>query len=253
MDYGYNYKNASVSYEFIFDIVEDNNASADATWTLPYTLGGNFSLFANAGLNRSRHTNRDIRVVDSFDELRQMRCSEQDLRENIIYPIAGQIGVYEVVQTFIRLQDIHNPSTGEVFSFADTLMFTTTLTGGVKPTLVISPLPDRFRLASANGDFNARRNDVHTVTLSLAGSPPKTGEPAGSSLRTLVAGGSRSGSSRVVPVGTAGAGGVQTNSSLVSTTTIQSATDPKDRSLIELDRQRILAIQARSQNLLTGP
>jgi hypothetical protein len=241
---GIDYKTASVAYEFEFDITEDNNAAADATWTLPYTLGGSFSLAANAGLNRSRHTKRNFKIVDSFDELRQMKCEGDRPRENIIYPIAGEIGVYEVVATFIRLQQIDNPKSGEVFSFGDTLMFTTLLTGGVQPKLVISPLTDRFRLAAANADLNARRNDVHTVTLTLAGSPPKTSRPlVGASLRSSGAG----------LAGSMAVGGLQTNSSLVSTTIIQSAANPKDRALIELDRQRILALQARTQTLLIGP
>jgi len=238
------YKTASVAYEFDFDISEDNNASADATWTLPYTLGGSLSLVANAGLNRNRHTKRNFKIVDSFDELRQIDCWGDRPQENVIYPIAGDIGVYEVVRTFIKLQQIDKPKSGEVFTFADTLMFTTLLTGGVQPKLIISPLTDRFRLAGADADFNARRNDVHTVTLTLAGSPPKTSKPVvGASLRASAAG----------MVGSLGLVGLQTNSSLVSTTIIQSATNPKDRALIELDRQRILALQARTQNLLVGP
>jgi hypothetical protein len=238
---GIDYKTASVAYEFDFDISEDNNASADATWTLPYTLGGSFSLVANAGLNRNRHTKRNFKIVDSFDELRQMNCEGDRPRENIIYPIAGDIGVYEVVKTFIKLQQIDNPKSGEVFTFADTLMFTTLLTGGVQPKLIISPLTDRFRLAAADADLNARRNDIHTVTLTLAGNPPKTPKAiVGASLRSAAA-------------GLAGSAGLQTNSSLVSTTIIQSATNPKDRALLELDRQRILALQARTQNLLVGP
>jgi hypothetical protein len=241
---GIDYKTASVAYEFDFDISEDNNASADATWTLPYTLGGSLSLVANAGLNRNRHTKRNFKIVDSFDELLQINCADDRPQENIIYPIAGDIGVYEVVRTFIKLQQIGNPKSGEVFTFGDTLMFTTLLTGGVQPKLIISPLTDRFRLAGADADFNARRNDVHTVTLALAGSPPKTSKPiVGASLRSSAAG----------LVGSVGLVGLQTNSSLVSTTIIQSATNPKDRALIELDRQRILALQARTPNLLVGP
>jgi hypothetical protein len=238
---GIDYKTASVAYEFDFDISEDNNASGDATWTLPYTLGGSLSLVANAGLNRNRHTKRNFKIVDSFDELRQINCAGDRPQENMIYPIAGDIGVYEVVSTFIRLQKIDNPNSGEVFTFGDTLMFTTLLTGGVQPKLIISPLTDRFRLAAANADLNARRNDIHTVTLTLAGNPPKTS-------RTLVGASLRSSAA-----GSVGLVGLQTNSSLVSTTIIQSATNPKDRALIELDRQRILALQARTPNLLVGP
>jgi len=240
MENGYYYKTASIAYEFTFDITEGNNTTADATWTLPYTLGGSFSLAANAGMNRTRETTRNFKIVDTFEQLRQMPCVDQHLRKDLIYPIAGDIGVYEVVQTFIRLQKLDNPKSGEVFTFGDTLMFTTTLMGGVQPKLVLSPFTDRFRLTAADASLAVGRNDVHTVTLTLSGTPPKAAGPViGASLRAP----------------TVAALGAQTNpnSSLVSTTIIQSASNPTDRALLELDRQRILALQARTSNLLVGP
>jgi hypothetical protein len=240
VEHAYNYKTASIAYEFTFDITEGNNTTADATWILPYTLGGNFSLSASAGMNRTRQTKRNFKIVDTFEQLRQMPCVDQHLRDDLIYPIAGDIGVYEVVQTFIKLQKINNLKSGEVFTFADTLMFTTTLMGGVQPRLVISPLTDRFRLTAADANLSAGRNDIHTVTLTLSGSPPKaTGPMIGASLRA--------------PAVTGLAGESNPNSSLVATTIIQSAVNPTDRALLELDRQRILALQARTQNLLVGP
>ena len=240
IEHAYNYKTASIAYEFTFDITEGNNTTADATWTLPYTLGGSFTLSANAGMNRTRHTNRNFKIVDTFEQLRQMPCADQRLRDDLVYPIAGDIGVYEVVQTFIRLQQVYNPRSGQVFTFGDTLMFTTTLMGGLQPKLVISPLTDRFRLAAADANLAAGRNDIHTVTLTLSGSPPKvTGPAIGASLR----------SPAVAGVGFE----PNPNSSLVSTTMIQSGVNPTDRALLELDRQRILALQARTQNLLVGP
>lgn len=235
VDLGYYYKTASIAYEFQFDITEDNNASGEVASTIPFLNGGNFSLVANAGSNRSRQTKRNFKIADTFDELRQTRCEPIIAATDVIYPIAGDIGVYEVVGTFIRLQNVENAKSGEVFTFADTLMFTTSLNGGVQPKLVLSPVTDRLRIVAANADFNARRNDIHTVTLTLAGSPPKaTKAPIGSTLAPL-----------------AGLSGG--NGNLISTTIIQSAVNPKDRALIELDRQRILALQARSQNLLVGP
>jgi hypothetical protein len=243
------YKTATVAYEFTFDITEDNNAMADATWGLPYVLGGNFSLGANGGFNRTRHTTRNFKIVDTFEELRLTKCDGVDPQpENLIYPISGEIGVYEVVKTFINMQQIDNPNSGEVFTFHDTLMFTTFLTAGVQPKLVISPFSDRFRLAAANGNFNATRNDVHTVVITLAGTPIKSPRIAlGASFRATAAQLARSTGGGVDLVG------LQTNSSLISTTILQSAANPKDRALLELDRERILRLQARSQNLLVGP
>ena len=233
------YKTASVAYEFTFDITEGNNASADAAWILPYSLGGAFTLGASAGANRARHATRNFRIVDTFDELIATNCSrEARPRDNIIYPVAGDIGIYEVVKTFIEMQQVDNTLSGEVFTFHDTLIYTTTMNAGVTPRIVMTPLTDRFRLVGASADLSASRTDIHQVVLALAGDPPKSRRtPMGSSLRTSVV----------------GLDGLQTNSSLVSTTIIQTGANPRDRALIELDRQRILALQARTRFLLVGP
>lgn len=234
-DVGYYYKTASVAYEFEFNITEDNNAGGDIASTIPFMNGGSFSVVANAGSNRIRQTKRNFKIADTFDELRQTECSREKIEANWIYPIAGDIGVYEVVRTFILLQNVRNQRSGEVFTFADTLTFTTSLNGGVQPKLVLSPVTDRFRIVAANASFNASRSDIHTVTLTLAGAPPKsTNSPVGKTLVPLV-------------------GLTAGNNSLVATTIIQSAVNPKDRALLELDRQRLLTLQQRSQNLLVGP
>jgi hypothetical protein len=248
-----NYTTASISYDFSFDIVEDNNASADGTWGLPYTLGGAFSLTANGQFNRTRHTIRNFKITDTFEQLYNTQCGEPpppgvaSQPENLIYPISGEIGIYEVVKTFINLQQIENPKAGEVFTFADTLQFTTTLSAGVQPTLVISPFPDRFRLAGAKGNFNADRTDMHKVVLTLAGEKPRllADRPGAKTSNTALGVSARAAAAQM--------GLLQTNSALVSTTLLQTGSNPKDRSLLELDRQRIIELQDRARNLLIGP
>jgi hypothetical protein len=243
--YKINYKTASIAYEFTFDITEENNARASGTWGLPYTLTGDFSLTANGTFDRSRNTNRNFKLVDSFEELYNTDCRGAGPQpENLIYPISGEIGVYEVVRTFIKLQQVGNPKAGEVFTFADTLKFVTLLSAGVQPKLVIGPFPDRFRLAGASGDFNASRLDIHKVVISLAGEKPRIGDPKVAKAAPLGASLTRA-ADRMV--------GVQTNSSLLSTTLLQGGSNPKDRALLELVRQEIKELQNRSPNLLIGP
>jgi hypothetical protein len=240
------YTTASISYAFTFDIFENNNASADGTWGFPYTLGGMFSLTASGQFDRNRHTTRTFTIVDTFEELYNTQCDDAAPQlENLLYPISGEIGIYEVVSTFINLQQVGNPKAGEVFTFADTLQFTTTLSAELKPKLVISPFNDRFRLAGANGDFRADRTDFHKVIITLAGEKPRllAGKPGAS--RTAFGLSARDTAAQM--------GLLQTNSALVSTTLIQTGSNPKDRSLLELDRQRIIELQNRAQNLLVGP
>ena len=237
IDHGQGFATAAIAYEFNFHIFETNNAGADATGTIPFLAGGSFSIVGSAALNRTRDNLRNFKLVDTFDDLRKMNCSQEALEKNWIYPIGGDIGMYEVVSTFMKLQKTENLSGSDVFTFADTLAFTTDVSGGLKPSLTLVSVPDGFRLTGANGNFTAERMDAHTVTLSLAAGrqPPRfAAAPLGATVFSPAA-------------------SIQTNSALLSTTLIQAAANAKDRALVELDRQRILALQARSQNLLVGP
>jgi hypothetical protein len=52
--------------------------------------------------------------------------------------------------------------------FSDKLTFTTKLVGGLKPSVKLSPVKGRFRLAEAAADLSADRTDVHKVTVAMA-------------------------------------------------------------------------------------
>jgi hypothetical protein len=262
--YGRNLPNAAVAYEFTFDVTEGNTAMANATGFVPFLNGGTFSLAGNAGINGTRETNRNFKTVDTFADLMNARCREGDLAKDFLYPVSGDVGMEEVVKTFIMLSRIDDasvpaPEPGttapagttagtDVFTFADTLTFTTTLTAGITPTLHLSPIPQQFRIMDASANFMAGRHDVHTVVVALAVVPqPKTtppGHPAATAKLARPALGSTIHFSAV---------GSTSPSSVLTTTAVQSTANARDRALIELDRQRILALQARTPNLIVGP
>jgi len=91
-----------------------------------------------------------------------------------IYPITGNIGLNEVVDTFIELINLKAGTT----NMSEELEFTTKLLGGIKPEVALSKLvPNQLRLISAELDAQADRTDVHKVTVTLifrAGPPPDT-------------------------------------------------------------------------------
>src|SRR5947207_2954928 len=156
---------ANISYEFTFTITETNNASGGVTWTLPFQAGGNFALTASAGSDLTRYTKRNFKIVDTFDDLRKANCTPETLEKNWIYPIAGDIGIYEVVATFAKLHSVENPLDSEIFSFHDTLTFDTNLAGGVQPTLTLIPVTDNFRVTGVTADLRARRIDNHALVI----------------------------------------------------------------------------------------
>ena len=110
--------------------------------------------------------------------------------------------------------------------FADRLKFTTMLSAGAGPKLTMSAVPGRFRATSVKADLDARRIDMHQVTIAAA-----------ARLRS--------------------APGVRvlspTTNSLLSTSIIQTQVGPEQRALLELDRQRLLTLQDRVTNQIVGP
>jgi hypothetical protein len=140
----------TLAYEFEFNINERNDAQAGFTLTNPFKRG-TFALTTGAGVERMRDAARNFRLVDSFGERRRADCRPEILEKNWMYPIAGDIGMYEAVATFAKLHQVENPELGgDMFSFADTLSFTTTLSSDVNATLSVAPVSQRLWLTAAN-------------------------------------------------------------------------------------------------------
>lgn len=65
MQYGRGFKDASIVYNFSFDIKELNDASGGFTLFHPFMSGGAFSLTASAGAKRNRDGFRNFELLDS--------------------------------------------------------------------------------------------------------------------------------------------------------------------------------------------
>jgi hypothetical protein len=251
------YTTAAIAYEFNFDITEtDTVTDAQAIFTKLFSTSF-FTLTLSSPLDqKSRQGVRNFRIVDAFSDAQKTDCPNDPLRKNLLYPISGDIGAYEVLATFIKLQRAHplgdigvpsppepggvigqqKPPTGDVFVFADRLTFTTTLTAGAKPRLMLNPVRGELRATNAKADLAVSRMDIHQVTIAVASGPqpiPKA------SARALL---------RSAP-----GYGPATTSSVLSTTIIQAQASAEQKALFELDRQRILALQEQVPNLLIGP
>lgn len=136
------YKDYAIAYNFDFTITETNNESANLAFAVPVP-NGTFTLGLGSGHNRTRKNLRTVYADDSFEDLFK-KLNDEDCDEsrreskNWEYPIAGKIGMYEVIQTFIGVNDdlrgrneAQSPS--GVDTFSDELTYTTTYTGCVDP------------------------------------------------------------------------------------------------------------------------
>jgi hypothetical protein len=262
--YGQGFNDASIVYQFTFDIMEHNDASAGFTLFNPFA-NGTFNLTANGASNRERDGNRNFELIDSFEDLRKMNCS-RDREVNWVYPLTGDIGMYDSVATFIRLQKADNPGGARVFTFADTLTYTTTITGGVTSTLTLNPVTEQFRFTAANAGLSGSRTDMHKVVVTMAAGHQTIIDRSGKrTLRRTVplvdAPIARSGGGRGADPGVAlsrndsGLGVAGSFNNLLSTRMLQQESGAENRALYEQDRQRQLELQRRSLDVrvLVGP
>jgi len=218
---------AAIGYEFLFTITENNNNSGDATFKYPFT-NGTFTLGVNAGAEKQRLSNRNFRIVETFRDLRRVDCSGQTAGRNRLYPIAGSVGLYETIDTYIQLERLTDLSPkGDMPAFADRLMYTTKLFGGVNPSVVLTPVTHRFRLAEANLHLLADRTDIHQVTVAMAVEHKKRPFVSRSGTRMMMA--------PITPLAAAAP---------------QSDADARGKVLLELDRQRVLDENVRVLRLL---
>lgn len=191
------YTTTAVTFDFNFEITEDNNHSVTAKFGLPFKTG-TFGLTASADANLSRKGKRQFQVVNSFFELHELPaqyCANIAAKSgNFVYPIVGKIGIEEVFETFVDIDN--NVLPGGILpakqhnntpTFTDTLTFTTVLDASIKPSITINPLKNgALRLSEASATFGPKRTDMHQLTLSLAkGQSIRSVEDARMTAKTL--------------------------------------------------------------------
>jgi hypothetical protein len=205
------YQSATIAYDFTFDITEDNAAGGAVNFLSALTHGA-FGLAANVGTDRQRQTIRNFRIGDTFEGLRTklLGCDTSDVMVtgNHVYPIAGKVGLDEMLKTFVDLNEFENltapPSKasasadgdGMILAYAeavpppkakkkkpapteapekpvpvlaDTFNFVTLISGSVTPTLTIVPVhPNRFNLTSASIPLSSSRKDTHKLVVAMS-------------------------------------------------------------------------------------
>jgi hypothetical protein len=237
----------AIGLVFDFDITENNTAGLNLGLTKIFPSGMfTMNVPPNSALMREAH--RTFTIVDTFAELKKAEadCSQEAIQSNFPYPIAGEVGLTEVIDTAIGIDQLGKaqPITtlpgapgGQAAVFSDDLTYTTTIdTGLVNPSATFSPVPGVLRLASVSGSFEANRKDVHQLTVAIAlPDPPKSTSQG----RMRVA-------ARSVPVQQTILG----SRGIPSKVLIHGTSNSQIRVLWELDRRRLLGEEDRLINAL---
>jgi hypothetical protein len=236
----------AIGFIFDFNITESNSASADLQFGKTFPSGA-FGLKLAPSSSLTRQAVRKFTTVDTFGELKSLQpfCSPETIQANFPYPIAGSIGLDEVIRTAIELDNLGLESAGVgslgglTAAFSDELIYTTMFdTGAIAPSVSLNAVPGVFRLASASASLQATRQDIHHLTLAIALPNPPPSTPKGE-LRMK---------SRAIPV----AQMILGSRGVPSKVLIHGTADPKVRVLWELDRRVLLGQEDRLINALSG-
>jgi hypothetical protein len=175
------YINTAIAMEFSFDITESGGAgfTADA---IRLISGGTAGVVVSGSDAVSRNNIRRFLIAETFGELldldeKKLDCRNPSSLPNFQYPIAGNIGMGELISTFIDLnqeKDLSPTSKDGPEVFGDTLKFTTTLSGAITPHVILAPVGNRWGVdPPTNIGLSAGRVDNHQLTIGLSiGKPP---------------------------------------------------------------------------------
>jgi hypothetical protein len=197
-------KSIAIVYSFSLQGTDSDSLMPSATFVAPVP-NGMWTFNPAVGDSVMRQNVRTFTIVDNFDLLSRMdarRCTANP--PNYQYPIVGNIGIAEMMKTFVALaahadltgeeavqigQDSALPiaSNAETPTMVDTISFTTMLSAGVTPTLALTPVGSGTQLTGAALGVSFSRNDVHQVIIGLAlPAPIVVSDQAGKhSLRTM--------------------------------------------------------------------
>jgi hypothetical protein len=183
----------SAVFLFDFEVSEDNNLSSTGSVAWPAVLAGipgSFTMGYDVGDKRQRLAKRTVKLAATFDEFVVSLADRRDgnqpkldcRRANIpapgaapgTYPITGNIGLEIVIREYIAMLNSGKFKAGGE-SYTDKIQFTTTINGGLKPSIDLARKPGPT--VKVSGDISATRKDVHALTLSLA--PPEGDKSAG--------------------------------------------------------------------------
>jgi hypothetical protein len=185
-----------IVYSFQLTMTEANNYDLNSTFERMISNG---SQTINPALSDHlmRQNMRAFTVADTYATLTQMdqkKCNDEPTGPNYQYPIVGRIGIDETISQFVKLA-LNDGLTGTVTGNAgsssdidsvtgartlvDTLTFTTALSAGATPTIMISPVTAAAQLSMASLGLAFTRTDAHQVVVGLGIAPPEKSTKTG--------------------------------------------------------------------------
>lgn len=174
--------NVGIAYNFNLQMKDMNNIDPEVDLLrMFHSSKQTYGLKGN--LDRSRQNIRYFTITDNFADLVQKvdprYCAGQIVEANIIYPIAGQVGMNEVVHDFLVLTlfgNLSGDASKDVTSTTSTkgpptmveqLQFITSVGGTATPMVTFTPVGAGTVVSPAMLGLTASRSDTHSLTVGL--------------------------------------------------------------------------------------
>lgn len=188
-----------------------------------------FALEADAASNFDRSNVRHFKTIEKLSEVASYDCAGKLTPRNLAHPITGSIGLSEVVRTYVQLERQTNLRKKTDTVFSDTLEFTTNYSAGFDAIWQKSAVPGRLTLTKLTVGAGASRNDIHTLIVTLtrdAVGPPGSGTAQKAQLRELIE-------------------SENIRDPRAQTALVQKESGARTRTVLELERLRVLADEDR--------
>lgn len=179
------YSQAYIGYKFLFDITRTNQVGAGIDIASVVSRGA-WTTAVGGSVTDKRQATREFVLADRVDELLTNRPTIRVCNiyrnggrpPNALYPIAGKLDLQSVVRSFIAANQSGNligqfadaqlltsADTPPAPSMSETVIFSTTLHGGINPKLELTPRTSGTSVKGAEINLSGDRVDIHKLIL----------------------------------------------------------------------------------------
>lgn len=168
-----------IVFSFTLQGTENNGLALSGDIIKPIR-NGTETLGSSLGGSLQRDNIRTFTVTDNFLELVQEvkddYCNFAPSGPNYMYPMVGRVGIDEMVDTFVDMAlfnglggkaDLATSAKRGPPTMTDTITFTTSITGGLTPKVVFTPVGKALQLMDATLGATVARTDKHSVIVGL--------------------------------------------------------------------------------------
>jgi hypothetical protein len=181
------YLNTGVAYNFNLQGTINNDLN-QGTLNITQGIGGfdttkqlvsdgSRMIGLSGGITATRDNIVNFFVSDDFftlsNKVDDEYCSDRSINANYLYPIAGKLGLYKLIDEFVDLNEFGGLApdpdhpTGPP-TLAWTMKFTTGLSASANPQITLLPIIGVSRVTQASITGGLGRTDTHTLTVALS-------------------------------------------------------------------------------------